>query len=182
MLNRFNELWSEVTREGSLELLGKMRTMGYFDAPASSSNHLAKRGGLLEHSINVTELMLKMATATDAPYERETLIIVGLLHDIGKASYYGKPAYKPNILKSGKVSEAKPYEKNKELPLVPHEVSAIHIISQHMELSEDEVFAILYHNGLYTSLGYEIKNSGRETHLYLITHAADMIASRILEK
>lgn len=182
MLTRFNELWNEVEREGSEELLNHMREIGYFEAPASGSNHLARRFGLLEHSINVTELMLKMAEATDLDSPRESLIIVGLLHDIGKASYFGQPAYIPNILKSGKVSEARPYERNKSMPLVPHEISAIHIITQFMELSEDELFAILYHNGLYTSLGYEIKNSGRETHLYLITHCADMIASRIIEK
>lgn len=176
MLNRFNELWSEVKREGSLELLGKMRTMGYFDAPASGSYHLAKRGGLLEHSINVTETLLKMAKAVDAPYERETLIIVGLLHDIGKADYYGKPQYIDNILKSGKRSEAKPYETNKERVAIPHEVAALHIIPLHMELTEDEAFAILYHNGLYTSIGYQLK--GKETPLQILLHCADMLSSR----
>jgi len=88
MLTRFNELWSEVKREGASELLNHMREIGYFDAPASSAYHLSRDGGLMEHSVNVTETLLKMAKAVDAPYSRETLIVVGLLHDIGKASYY----------------------------------------------------------------------------------------------
>lgn len=176
MLTRFNELWGEVSREGADKMLNHMREIGYFDAPASGSYHLAKRGGLMEHSINVTETLLKMSNAVDAPYSRETLIIVGLLHDIGKANYYGKPNYIDNILKSGKRSEAKPYETNKERVAIPHEVAALHIIPLHMALTEDEAFAILYHNGLYTSIGYQLK--GKETPLQILLHAADMLSSR----
>lgn len=180
MLTRFNELWSEITREGSDKLLDHMRNIGYFDAPASSAYHLSKRGGLLEHSINVTETLLKMANAVDAPYTRESLIIVGLLHDLGKAGFYGKPAYTENILKSGKQSDAKPYETNKELIAIPHEVVATIIIPQFMQLTEDEMFAILYHNGLYTNIGYQLK--GKETPLMILTHCSDMICSRTEDK
>lgn len=180
MLTRFQELWSEVTREGADKLFEHMRNIGYFDAPASSAYHLSKRGGLLEHSVNVTETLLKMANAVDAPYTRETLIVVGLLHDIGKAAYYGKPNYIENILKSGKQSEAKPFETNKDRSAIPHEVAALHIIPQYMELTEDEAFAILYHNGLYTSIGYQLK--GNESVLQILIHSADMIASRTEDK
>lgn len=180
MLTRFNELYSEIIRPGRDELLNHMREIGYFDAPASSAYHLSKRGGLLEHSVNVTEILLKLASVLDAPYTRETLIVVGLLHDIGKASYYGKPNYIENILKSGKRSDAKPYEPNKERVAIPHEVAALHIIPKFIELTEDEAFAILYHNGLYTSIGYQLK--GNESILQILIHSADMIASRTEDK
>lgn len=179
MLTRFNELWNEIERPGKDELLNHMREIGYFDAPASSAYHLSKRGGLLEHSVNVTEILLKMADAVDAPYTRESLIIVGLLHDLGKAGFYGKPAYIENILKSGKQSDAKPYETNKDLLAIPHEVVATIIIPQFMNLTEDEMFAILYHNGLYTNIGYQLK--GKETPLMILTHSADMYCSRVTE-
>ena len=180
MLTRFNELYSEITRPGRDELLNHMRQIGYFDAPASSAYHLARDGGLMEHSVNVTETLLKLASAIDAPYSRETLIVVGLLHDIGKASYYGKPNYIENILKSGKRSDAKPYEPNKERVAIPHEVAALHIIPKFIELTEDEAFAILYHNGLYTSIGYQLK--GNESILQILIHSADMLASRTEER
>lgn len=180
MLTRFNELYSEITRPGRDELLNHMREIGYFDAPASSAYHLSRDGGLMEHSVNVTEILLKLANAIDAPYTRETLIVVGLLHDIGKASYYGKPNYIENILKSGKRSDTKPYETNKERVAIPHEVAALHIIPKFIELTEDEAFAILYHNGLYTSIGYQLK--GNESLLQIILHASDMVASRTEEK
>lgn len=180
MLTKFNELYSEITRPGRDELLNHMREIGYFDAPASSAYHLSRDGGLMEHSVNVTEILLKLASAIDAPYTRETLIVVGLLHDIGKASYYGKPNYIENILKSGKRSDTKPYETNKERVAIPHEVAALHIIPKFIELTEDEAFAILYHNGLYTSIGYQLK--GNESLLQIILHASDMVASRTEEK
>lgn len=179
MLTRFNELWNEIERPGKDELLNHLREIGYFEAPASSAYHLAEDGGLFKHSVNVTEILLKMANAVDAPYTRETLIVVGLLHDIGKAAYYGKPNYVENILKSGKRSEAKPYETNKDRIAIPHEVAALHIIPKFIDLSEDEAFAILYHNGLYTSIGYQLK--GNETGLFILTHAADMYCSRVNE-
>lgn len=180
MLTKFNELYSEITRPGRDELLNHMREIGYFDAPASSAYHLARDGGLMEHSVNVTETLLKLAKAVDAPYSRETLIVVGLLHDIGKAGFNGKPAYVENILKSGKRSDTKPYEPNKDLVAIPHEVIATIIIPQFMQVTEDELFAILYHNGLYTNIGYQLK--GKETLLQILTHSADMICSRTEER
>ena len=179
MKNRFMELYNQIEREGTDQLLDYLELCGYFEAPASTQYHLAKDGGLLEHSLNVTELMLKIAPTLGIE-SNISIIIVGLFHDIGKAGYYGKTAYTPNILKSGKRSDAKPYEINKEMLNVPHEVSAIHILSQYNTLTESEVFAILYHNGLYTSLGYQLK--GNEQPLQMLLHFADMWASRVIEK
>lgn len=98
---------------------------------------------------------------------------------LGKASYYNKANYVPNILKSGEQSKSKPYETNKELLNIPHEISSIHILSKFIQLTEEETFAILYHNGLYTSVGYGLK--GNERPLQMILHFADMWASRVVE-
>ena len=32
----------------------RIRALGFFDAPASKSHHLAVKGGLAQHSVNVT--------------------------------------------------------------------------------------------------------------------------------
>ena len=181
MRNKFDELFSFVKREGKDDLLKHLERIGYFTAPASSKFHLADGGGLLEHSVNVATLMINLAPTLkmDVGNNWESIVIAGLFHDIGKASYYGKANYVENILKSGKVSAAKPYEVNKDRLSIPHEVASIHILSQHIELTEDETFAILYHNGLYTPTGYAVK--GNETELYCLLHFADLWSSRITE-
>lgn len=187
MREKFNRMYEFVQRDGKGTLLEHLEEIGYFTSPASTQYHLAKEGGLLEHSVNVTDLMIKIAVplnqekalSNDINKFTESIVIVGLFHDLGKAGYYGKPNYVENILKSGKRSEAKPYETNKELSNIPHEVSSIHILSQFIGLTEEETFAILYHNGLYTSVGYGLR--GNEQPLQMLLHFSDLWCSRYTE-
>ena len=91
-----------------------------------------------------------------------------------KAGQFGKPNYINNPEPQGS-----PYKTNKDLLFVPHEVRSIAIASRFIDLTEEEQFAILYHNGLYG----ELKGvKGNETALYMILHFADMWASRMMEK
>ena len=163
MRKKFDELFNEIEREGKEELLGYLESNGYFTAPCSGQYHLAEEGGLLAHSINVADLTLDLADFLNC-FEKdmtESIIIVGLFHDLGKADYYSKPNYVENILKSGKVSSSKPYATNKDRLYVPHEIASIHILSKFIQLTEEEAFAILYHNGLYTPTGYSLKGNER---------------------
>lgn len=177
--NRFDELIGEVKREGMDKLMEALEDSGYFFAPASSGYHLAKDSGLLEHSVNVTNLMLKLEDRLEHGASRESIILTGLFHDLGKAGDYGKANYIENILKSGKRSEAKPFERNKALLNIPHEVASVAILNRYIALTEEEAFAILYHNGLYTSIGYGLK--GNEKPLQMLLHFADLWASRVVE-
>ena len=77
-------------------------------------------------------------------------------------------------------SNAKPYITNAELLNVPHEIRSLSIVDRYIDLTEDEQFAILYHNGLYGDLRYQI--NGKETPLYMLLHFADMWASRVVER
>lgn len=182
MKERFDVLYEHIAREGKEELSKMLNDIGYFEAPCSSQYHLAKAGGLLEHSVNVAELMLDLAPSLglDDREETESIVLTGLFHDIGKAEYYFKPNYVENILKSGKISETKPYVSNKDRLNIPHEVASIHILSECIDLTEEETFAILYHNGLYTPVGYNLK--GNERPLQMLLHFADMWASRVIER
>ncbi len=179
---RFDKLFSLINREGKDKLLEYLNESEYFTAPCSSQFHGSKEGGLLEHSVNVADLMLDISDTLNY-FDKEmieSIIIVGLFHDIGKSGYYGKPNYVENILKTTKKrSEAKPYEVNKDLLKIPHEITGIHILSKLIQLTEEEVFAILHHNGAYGATWYELKNSERP--LQMILHFADMWASRVDE-
>ena len=180
-------------RPGMEELLNHMEQIGYFTAPCSGGNHLAKEGGLAEHSWNVNGIMNAMyetVVGGDCEIPQYSIDIVSLLHDLGKCGDYGKANYVENWVKDGrptkaepeqkyKISETKPFKTNPDLLYIPHEVRSVKIASQFIHLTEYEEHAILYHNGLYSHLGYDVK--GKETPLYLLLHMADMWASRVME-
>ena len=159
------------------------KELDYFNAPCSGGNHLAKEGGLVEHSLNVLEYADKLASKWLSPEDYKkmypSIVLCALLHDLGKCGDFGKPNYTPNVLKSGELSKSKPYETNKDLLYVDHEIRSVKLCAMFIDLTEEEEHAILYHNGLYGSLKYAIQ--GKETPLYMIVHFADMWASRVVE-
>ena len=179
MKEKIIALLKELKREGVDGLIECMENGGFFTAPCSGQFHLTKEGGLAEHSLNVFEKMLMVRDSLGVNIPDESVIICGLLHDLGKMGDHNKPNYVENILKSGKVSESKPYVTNPDLSYVPHEVRSIAIAQRYIKLTEDEEFAILYHNGLYTPLGNSYK--GKETPMSLLLHFADMWCSRVVE-
>lgn len=176
---KFNELFAKINREGKVSLLEYLEQNHFFTCPSSSQYHGAQEGGNLLHSIKVTETALKLMETLAPEIAEESVIICGLFHDLGKATYYRKPQYIENILKGGKRSDSKPYTTNSDRLPIPHQVSSLHILSKFIPLTEDEAYSILFHNALYTPDGRVI--SGKETPLLMITHWADMWASRFIE-
>lgn len=170
-------------REGMVDLLTFMQDIGFLDAPCSGGNHLAKKGGLAEHSVNVLMCAEKIGVSLlgGAKYNeiQDSVVIAALLHDLGKCGDYDKPMYVENVLKSGSVSEAKPFKRNPDLLAVPHAVRSIKLATLFIDLTEDEEWAILCHDGLYDFMKYDLK--GKETWLQMIIHWADMWASHIIE-
>lgn len=171
-------------REGVIDLISYMREIGFFTAPCSGGNHLCKPGGLAEHSVNVMwtaeKLSISLLGGKNITEEiRSSIVIASLLHDLGKCGDYEKSLYVPNVLKSGKVSDKKPFMRNKELSNVPHAVRSIKIATLFIDLTEDEEWAILTHDGLYDFMKYEM--IGHETWLSMLIHWADMWSSKIIE-
>ena len=188
------EILKSTKRPGMDKLCEKLDEIGFFTAPCSGAYHLAKEGGLAEHSLNVYKIMDADAAMKFGTDEYVSIInsikVCALLHDVGKCGDYGKPNYVPNMIKDGrptkadpvqkyKQSESKPYETNKDLSPIDHEIRSVKIVSKYIDLTEDEELAILWHNGLYGNFKYQIQS--HETPLYLLLHSADMWASRVTE-
>lgn len=183
------KLLRSTKREGIVKLITWMEIYGFFKAPCSGGNHLAVEGGLAEHSLNVYGIMrndyLTKYPSDNTEEMLNSIAICSILHDLGKTGDFGKPNYVEKYLKKCDKegnpirSESNPYEINKDLLYVPHEVRSISIASQFIQLTEDEYFAILYHNGLYGDFKYDIKD--KETVLYMLLHFADLWASRVVE-
>ena len=188
MFEKFNTLFEEIKRHGKDNLLHYMNNSGYFTAPASSaqSKHGALEGGLLLHSLNVTEIMLKLGDTLAPQISHESCIIVGLTHDLGKTAYYGKDLYVPNMIQGKKKGEgiiqsvAKPFEHNKDRLEIAHEYISLHIVSKFIPLLEEEVQAILFHNGQYVPNGRDVKN--HEHPLTLLLHWSDYWEAFVINK
>ena len=170
-------------RAGMEDLIRYMEECGFFEAPCSSQFHLATKFGLVHHTRNVmvTAERIGVTLLGGAEYNKiqESVIIAAGLHDLGKMGQFEKQLYTPKLLKDGSVGKV-PYEQNKDLLPVDHEIRSIAIASMFIDLTEEEQFAILYHNGLYGTVGrYSLQ--GKETQLYLIVHTADLWCSRFLE-
>lgn len=170
-------------RVGMEGLIQYMEEIGFFNAPCSGGNHLCCEFGLVHHTSNVMMAAENIGYALLGKNKyaeiRDSVIIAAALHDLGKCGDYGKQMYVPNILKSGKASEAKPFKRNPDLLPIDHATRSIKLATLFIDLTEDEEFAIRYHDGLYETANYGVK--GNETQLYMILHWADMWSSRVTE-
>lgn len=173
----------ETKREGMEDLIAYMDEIGFFSAPCSGGNHLCCEFGLVHHTRNVIMAAENIGYALlgkNGYMEiRDSVTIAAALHDLGKCGDFGKAMYVENILKSGKQSDAKPFKRNPELAAVPHAVRSIKLATLFIDLTEDEEWAILCHDGLYDFMRYDL--NGKERPLQLIIHWADMWTSRVLE-
>lgn len=90
MKEQFLELLKKVKREGIDELIQFLEKSDFFIAPASTRFHGNHEGGLVEHSIKVYEILKHKVENSilkiDIP--EESIIIIGLLHDICKTNFY----------------------------------------------------------------------------------------------
>ena len=173
----------ETKREGMEDLIDYMDEIGFFSAPCSGGNHLCCEFGLVHHTRNVIMAAENIGYALLGKQKymeiRDSVTIAAALHDLGKCGDYGKQMYVPNILKSGKQSDAKPFKQNKELLPLDHATRSIKLATLFIDLTEEEEFAIRYHDGLYERANYAV--NGNETALYIILHTADLWSSRITE-
>lgn len=143
-------------RDGAVAMLKWLERSGFFEAPASSKNHLAQPGGLVVHSLNVYKRLLEI-TARDvfggtdgallAEEVRETVAILGLLHDVCKVGvYHQTDPFKAAM--EGKLDTMAPYEFRDTFPL-GHGEKSLFLITRHMALTEEEALAIRWHMGAY---------------------------------
>lgn len=181
-------------RAGIEDLLEHMEEIGFFTAACSGGNHLCCDSGLVVHTANVMKLADKLGKVLLGPEKfkemRNSIRISAGLHDLGKCGQFGKKYYVENMVKDGrptkaepeqkyKRSDSKPFMQNKDLLHVDHPIRSVIEATLYIELTEEEQFAILYHDGLYGSLAYELK--GKERPLQTLLHFADYWSAQFEE-
>ncbi|SFH81956.1 HD domain-containing protein [Selenomonas ruminantium] len=112
LMHRYQKLKDKVIirRQEFIELMDYVETKtSYLTSPASTRFHLCIEGGLLEHSVNVAENLLKIKAAIAPEISDESCVVVALLHDLGKAGMPDHPQYiKMNLLRNKKRMDIEP--------------------------------------------------------------------------
>jgi len=190
-------------KKNFLEVLSAITThTDFFEAPASAKFHLNEAGGLYKHSLGVTYRLLALDSAYGLfpLYAKLDVILVGLLHDLGKASQItvSEDPFETNFSSGGKQLCVKripyytkrelktrpgafEYRRNTERVVMSVPLGSLHIISMLLgdvwKPSPTAWAAIAYHDGQYVDAGKEVSHS--ETKLGLALHQADMFQSRV---
>ena len=197
-IDRFENLLSNVKREGMPALMAFIKKSDFYTATASTRYHSCHEGGLLEHSLNVYDcLMAKLENPTWAEalsqVEPESIVIAALLHDLCKCYYYAVEMKNKKVYSEtgSKVDNGGRYD----WQLVPgyttddkipygHGEKSVMMIEEYIRLKPVERYAIRWHMGFtepkesWNTLGLAMKKHP----LILAIHEADVEATYLLEK
>lgn len=177
-----SDILDSVVKTSRVEKIKKMLESDfgtlYFSAPASSKEeyHYCWPGGLVSHSINVYKNLRKLNSTFELGFSEESMFIVAMFHDIGKASDTDLDA--PHYLKSTedwKLRKGWLYDYSTKGVYMPNHLRSVFILSKFgIDLSPEEYQAIYLNDGMYL---LENKPYGlKECKLALFTHMADRIA------
>ena len=154
--------------------LERLEALGYFAAPASKGHHLAKAGGLFEHSTNVTRRLLRMTGTLDVEWPRmESPYLIGMLHDLVKAQ-----CYRPDGNGGWTYVDTK---------YPGHGSASVDFIEKDLgvRLNEVERLCVRWHMGAFNLTEGSLENYSRALDRFprelIATHTADIAAARIDE-
>ncbi len=78
----------KIKRKGIEEFLTFLKSTDFFTAPASTTFHGSVEGGLVLHSLSVSDVMKELNDMTQAEQDEESILICGLFHDVCKTNFY----------------------------------------------------------------------------------------------
>lgn len=155
----FLKIWTERVKRNYADAMLEWleRETDFFEAPASTRNHGAHPGGLLEHSLNVyrrlrnivcMETYGEITSGLLAEGVEETVAILGLLHDVCKVGVYHTETKRRKNKAAGCWEDFQAYVFRDPLPL-GHGEKSLYLIQRHMDLEPEEALAIRWHMGAY---------------------------------
>ena len=190
MKNFYIKLLKSVDRPGIDALIDYLQNSDFFEAPASTIYHGSYAGGLLEHSLNVYNMLQwYVANLQDSDFElpkisEESIIVVALLHDLCKVNCYHESTRNVKNEQTGKWEKVPCYKREPLLPM-GHSGKSVFIIQQFIKLTPEEAQAIYWHMGAYDTSPYNTLNElGKSYEMNLLAfllNQADMMATYIAE-
>lgn len=171
-----------ISRRGAEKLLEWMETTDFFTAPASTRFHAAYEGGLLQHSLNVYNVLIAKHydPATD---DLESFTIVSLLHDLCKAGYY-TVSYRNSKNANGEWEKVPFYTVDDQFPY-GHGEKSVYLIERFLRLKTEEAVAIRWHMGGFDDSAragsFGLANAYEKYPLAVKLHLADLEATYLHE-
>ena len=151
----------------------------FFTAPASSREafHSCFPGGLAKHTIGVIARLKVLAdTLHPSRWGRDTLVTVGLCHDLGKAGDGLHDMYIPTD-QDWKSRRGEHYDLNKAIQYMSVPQRALFVLqSGGITLTQEEYLAILLSDGQYVAENKPY--AMREPDLAVLLHFADLHTTR----
>lgn len=200
----FIELINSIEREFNKEkLINWLENSDFFYAPASTKYHSNFEGGLCSHCLSVYYSLealcntfaseSKYVTLEDGSqkeeitcrYDKDSIIIVALLHDLSKANFYEK--YNRNVKNevTGKwesVEEYRTIDVQKRFIFGNHEETSEFMVRSFIPLKVEESVAILHHMGGagHDSSQTDLSVIYSKYNLAALLHTADLLSTFVL--
>lgn len=183
-LNKFKEFLDVMNVDLRNKIINKLlidNQKDYFTDPASGliRYHNCCVGGLLDHSVGVTEEFLKRVerdSLEPEKYSKEYLIFCGLFHDLGKTGDERNKYYIPQLSNWHQKNKGEYWKYNDEIRFMTVGQRSLYLIQRAgIQLEFDYYEAILLHDGcsIETNRIYMFK----ETELAVLLHHADYITA-----
>lgn len=152
---RIRELLLSTSRPGMENLVEWIeQKTDFYTAPASTKYHLACKGGLAQHSMNVFELLSGKVASGLINIRSDSVIIAALLHDLCKVNFY--VLEKRNVKEGSKVNaygkevanwvEKEVWTVHDSFP-VGHGEKSCYYIQSFIRLTDEEYAMIRLHMG-----------------------------------
>jgi hypothetical protein len=189
------DLLRSTNRPGIDELINWLDESDFFTAPASTIYHGSYAGGLADHSLNVCRVLDNLACNFEYDFgygggiqvpsiQDDSVIIVGLLHDVCKVNTYVEGTRNVKNPDTGKW-DVVPCYKREPLLAMGHGGKSIFILQQFITLTVEEAEAIFWHMGAYDISQYmtvnELGKTFESNFLAYALHTADMMATYVIE-
>ena len=183
MRDKFWDIYDKyVQREGAWSLKKWLESTDFFTAPASTRYHGAYEGGLVAHSVNVWEELVRLLKAyPEVRVTAETAAIVALLHDLCKIGCYKQELRNTKV--NGVWVQKPTYVFDEDFCFGGHGSKSVYLVQKHMALTEEEAVAINCHMGSWdrSSSDYSVGNAFEKYPLAWLLHVADESATYIRE-
>ena len=175
---------ANIHREGADRLLEWLQTTDFFTAPASTRCHCACPSGLVQHSVNVYEVMMEkhFDPETDSA---ESFALCALLHDVCKAQFYKISTRNVKNEKTGQWEKVPYYTIEDAFPY-GHGEKSVFLIERFVRLKPAEATAIRWHMGGFDDAArggnFSISVAYDKYPIAVKLHLADLEATYLREK